>query len=119
VFLVVVGILDLLGAVRKVPEDADAVLDALVVNVGLFDALLDDVHHAVHEAVALAQLPAAVVAGRTYVPENCEKNILHTFVIIEYNLVQWFVAQRDGISAVLGSFPLFMAGLGVTSVFYG
>ena len=59
-----------LRAVREVPQDAHAVLDALVVDVGLLDGLAHEGDERVDEALALAQLLAAVVAGRAHVPEN-------------------------------------------------
>ena len=68
--LVVVGVVHLLRTVREVPQDADAVLDALVVDVGLLDGLAHEVDEGVDEALALAQLLAAVVAGRAHVPER-------------------------------------------------
>ena len=50
-------------AVRQVSEYADAVLDALVINVCLFDGLLDEVDEAVDKAVTLTKLLAAVISG--------------------------------------------------------
>jgi hypothetical protein len=61
--LVVVGVLDFLAPVREVAQDADAVLDALVVNVGLPDRALDYVQQRVDEALALAQLFPRVLPG--------------------------------------------------------
>ncbi len=61
--LVIVGIFNLLGAVAEIPEHADAVFDALVVDAGLLDRLLDQVQHAVHDTVTLTQLTSTVVTS--------------------------------------------------------
>ena len=72
-FLVVVWVLDFLCPVGEVPEDADAVLHALVVDVGLLDGLLDRVENAVAKALALAQLLTTVVTSRAHVPQDSRR----------------------------------------------
>lgn len=65
--LVVVGIFHLLTPVRQVAQDAHAVLDALVADVGLVDGRLDHVQQRVHQALVLTQLLPRVFSGWTHI----------------------------------------------------
>lgn len=68
--LVVVRVLHLLAAVAQVPQDAHAVLHDLVADVGLLDRRTHYVEQRVHQALALTQILARVLARARHVPQN-------------------------------------------------
>lgn len=67
---VVIGILHLLAAIAQVPQDAHAILDDLVADVGLLDRRAYHVEQRVHQALTLAQVLPRVLACARHVPQH-------------------------------------------------